>query len=47
MIHRPDRTNLAPGLEISRIVTGLWQIAQMEKDGHKVDLEKAAAERDN
>jgi aryl-alcohol dehydrogenase-like predicted oxidoreductase/enamine deaminase RidA (YjgF/YER057c/UK114 family) len=24
---------LAPGLEISRIVTGLWQIADMEKEG--------------
>lgn len=28
---------LAPGLEISRVVTGLWQIADMEKDGKTLD----------
>lgn len=41
---RPDRTELAPGLEISRIVTGLWQVADQEKDGRKLDA--AAAARD-
>ena len=28
---------LAKGLEISRAVTGLWQIADMEKDGNTLD----------
>jgi aryl-alcohol dehydrogenase-like predicted oxidoreductase/enamine deaminase RidA (YjgF/YER057c/UK114 family) len=28
---------LAPGLEISRIVTGLWQIADMERTGRALD----------
>ena len=28
---RPDRTELASGLEISRVVTGLWQVADMER----------------
>ena len=31
------RTTLAPGLEISRIVTGLWQVADMERDGKTLD----------
>ncbi len=34
---------LAPGLEISRVVTGLWQIADMERDGRVLDLDAAAA----
>jgi hypothetical protein len=40
---RPERTTLAAGLEISRIVTGLWQVADMERDGRRVDLDAAAA----
>ncbi|HVZ01394.1 MAG TPA: aldo/keto reductase [Dongiaceae bacterium] len=40
---RPDRTELAPGLEISRVVTGLWQVADMERGGTKLDLDRAAA----
>jgi aryl-alcohol dehydrogenase-like predicted oxidoreductase len=39
---RPDRIELAPDLEISRVVTGLWQIADMEKDGHTLDPDLAA-----
>jgi aryl-alcohol dehydrogenase-like predicted oxidoreductase/enamine deaminase RidA (YjgF/YER057c/UK114 family) len=39
----PDRCLLAPGLEISRIVTGLWQVADMERDGKSLDLDRAAA----
>ena len=39
----PDRTILAPGLEISRIVTGLWQVADMERDGTALDPVHAAA----
>jgi aryl-alcohol dehydrogenase-like predicted oxidoreductase/enamine deaminase RidA (YjgF/YER057c/UK114 family) len=37
-----SRTTLAPGLEISRVVTGLWQIADMERDGRAIDLDAAA-----
>jgi len=40
----PDRTLLAPGLEISRVVTGLWQVADMERDGRTLDPDKAAQE---
>jgi len=40
----PDRTDLAPGLNISRIVTGLWQVADMERDGRALDVDAAAAE---
>ncbi|HAT38600.1 MAG TPA: aldo/keto reductase, partial [Gemmatimonadetes bacterium] len=39
-----ERIELAPGLEISRVLTGLWQIADMERDGGVVDTEAAAAE---
>ena len=35
-------TNLAPDLRISRVVTGLWQIADMERDGQTLDLERLA-----
>ena len=38
----PDRTHLAPDLEISRVVTGLWQVADQEKDGVTLDLSQAA-----
>jgi len=37
------RSVLAPGLEISPIVTGLWQIADMERDGQLLDPEPASA----
>ena len=37
-----ERYQLAPGLEISRIVTGLWQVADMERAGGQLDLEAAA-----
>lgn len=36
------RLELAPGLEISRLVTGLWQIADMERAGTPVDPESTA-----
>jgi aryl-alcohol dehydrogenase-like predicted oxidoreductase/enamine deaminase RidA (YjgF/YER057c/UK114 family) len=39
---RPPRVTLAPGLEICRVVTGLWQIADMERDGVAVDPDKGA-----
>ncbi len=38
-----ERTELAPGLEISRVVTGLWQIADMERSGETLDPTAAAA----
>jgi len=39
-----ERLELAPGLEISRVVTGLWQIADMERDGGAVDVDMATGE---
>jgi aryl-alcohol dehydrogenase-like predicted oxidoreductase len=40
---RPPRTLLAPGLSSSRIVTGLWQVADQERDGRSLDHAAAAA----
>lgn len=37
------KIELAPGLSISPIVNGLWQIADMERDGNEIDLAKAAS----
>ncbi|WP_407050890.1 aldo/keto reductase [Methyloraptor flagellatus] len=37
------RTRLAPDLEISRIVTGLWQVADMERGGALLDPETASS----
>ncbi|HEY2890100.1 MAG TPA: aldo/keto reductase, partial [Dongiaceae bacterium] len=39
----PDRTDLAPGLNFSRIVTGLWQVADMERGDKTLDPDRAAA----
>ena len=39
----PDRIDLAPGLNISRMVMGLWQVADMERDGRSLDRNRAAA----
>ena len=39
---KPERTLLAPGLEISRLVCGLWQVADIEKDGSIIDPEQGA-----
>ena len=38
----PERTTLSEGLEISKIVTGLWQVADMEKSGSVLDIDVAA-----
>ncbi|PSL03520.1 aldo/keto reductase [Cecembia rubra] len=35
-------TELAPGLRISKALTGLWQIADMERDGNELDPNKTA-----
>ncbi|EYD76031.1 aldo/keto reductase family [Rubellimicrobium mesophilum DSM 19309] len=40
---RPDRTTLA-GLSIPRLLTGLWQVADQEKDGTPTDIPAAAAQ---
>jgi aryl-alcohol dehydrogenase-like predicted oxidoreductase/enamine deaminase RidA (YjgF/YER057c/UK114 family) len=40
---RPERTVLAPGFEIARIVTGLWQVADMERDGKTLDPVSSSA----
>jgi aryl-alcohol dehydrogenase-like predicted oxidoreductase/enamine deaminase RidA (YjgF/YER057c/UK114 family) len=40
--HIPERIELASGLEISRIVTGLWQVADMERSGIAVNPELGA-----
>jgi aryl-alcohol dehydrogenase-like predicted oxidoreductase/enamine deaminase RidA (YjgF/YER057c/UK114 family) len=37
-----DRTALAPDLSISRVLTGLWQVADMERDGRTLDADAAA-----
>jgi aryl-alcohol dehydrogenase-like predicted oxidoreductase/enamine deaminase RidA (YjgF/YER057c/UK114 family) len=36
------RCELAPGFTIARAITGLWQIADMERDGRTVDLDRTA-----
>ncbi len=39
---RPDRTRLSDQLEMSRVLTGLWQVADIEKDGDIIDPETGA-----
>jgi len=41
---RPPRIELAPGLEIPRIVTGLWQVADQERGGTLLDPVRASAD---
>lgn len=36
------RITLAPGLEIARVLTGLWQVADMEREGRVFDQAAAA-----
>ena len=40
------RALLAPGLEVSRVVTGLWQVADQERDGTALDPAAAARSMD-
>ena len=40
------RIEIAPGLEISRIVTGLWQIADLERNGEMLDPKATATHMD-
>jgi len=39
-----ERWDIAPDLSISRVLTGLWQIADLERDGKQLDLEATARE---
>ena len=39
----PDRFRLSGGMEISRVLTGLWQVADMERGGEPLDPDGAAA----
>ena len=41
MPEKPERTSLG-GIEISRLVCGLWQVADLEKGGATLDPERAA-----
>jgi aryl-alcohol dehydrogenase-like predicted oxidoreductase/enamine deaminase RidA (YjgF/YER057c/UK114 family) len=41
---RPERTLLAPGFEVSRIVTGLWQVADMERGGTLLNADLSATQ---
>ena len=43
MTHVVEQRDLAPGLSIPRVLTGLWQMADMERDGKTLDLDRAAA----
>lgn len=36
------RAELAPGLAVSRVVTGLWQVAELERGGAPLDPERGA-----
>ena len=38
-----EHIDLAPDLSVSRIVTGLWQIADMERDGKSINVDAAAS----
>jgi aryl-alcohol dehydrogenase-like predicted oxidoreductase/enamine deaminase RidA (YjgF/YER057c/UK114 family) len=38
----PDRIALGEGLSVSRLICGLWQVADMEKNGTALDPERAA-----
>ncbi len=40
------RSELAPGFSVSRVLTGLWQVADMERDGGALDPHGAAAAMD-
>jgi aryl-alcohol dehydrogenase-like predicted oxidoreductase len=42
MPQAPDRLRLSDRLEISRALTGLWQVADIEKDGATIDPETGA-----
>ncbi len=42
MEDKDTHIDLAPDLKVSRIITGLWQIADMERDDKVLDLDRTA-----
>lgn len=42
MKHLVERWNIAADLSISRVLTGLWQIADMEREARELNLEETA-----
>lgn len=42
MVALPDRIQLAPGLWVSRVLTGLWQVADIERKSGPIDPDKGA-----
>jgi aryl-alcohol dehydrogenase-like predicted oxidoreductase len=38
-----ERRTLGAGLTVSRVITGLWQVADMERDGRALDAGAASA----
>lgn len=42
VLDRPPRVELVPGLVVPRLLTGLWQVADMEREGAPLDRAKAA-----
>jgi aryl-alcohol dehydrogenase-like predicted oxidoreductase/enamine deaminase RidA (YjgF/YER057c/UK114 family) len=44
MNYSVERWDIAPDLSISRVLTGLWQIADIERDGTRLDLDATAGE---
>jgi len=38
----PERIDIAPGLNISRVITGLWQVADQERQAGALDRDKAS-----
>jgi len=42
MSHKVETTQLSPTLTISKVLTGLWQIADMERDGQLLDPKQTA-----
>lgn len=42
LVSRPDRVDLSPGLNVPRILTGLWQVADLERGGTPIDQQLAS-----
>ena len=38
----PERVSLTSDLSVPRVLTGLWQIADLERDGTTIDTDQAA-----
>lgn len=41
-VQGPERFEIAPGMSISRVLTGLWQVADMERGGTEIDPDAGA-----